>query len=1501
MTRFNLAPNLDTPQRVLLALQEARAKLQEMEQPQEIAIIGMAGRFPGADSVEQFWDNLCQGVNAIQVETAPANTEPSRYVNAYSSMADFDRFDAEFFGYAPREAELLDPQHRVFLECAWSALESTGYDPQRYPGAIAVYAGAALNSYLINLHTSPLSQSVDRVQAVVSNVMGLMPTRVSYKLNLRGPSCGIQTGCSTSLVAVHIACQSLLNQECDMALAGGVAIDASSHSGYWYQEDSIMSPDGYCRAFDAAARGTVFGNGVGIVVLKKLAAAIADGDFIYAVIKGSAINNDGSEKVGLTAPSVSGQAAVIRAALNKAGVSADTLQYLEAHGTGTALGDPIEIAALTKAFRTQTDRQQYCAIGSVKTNIGHLDAAAGISGLIKTALALKHQQIPPSLNFQNPNPQIDFANSPFFVNTCLTPWQSDSPRRAAVSSFGMGGTNAHAILESVAQPSLPSSHSHHLLLLSAKTPTALAASVNHLQHHLQHHSDQPIADVAYTLQVGRQPFAYRVAVVVQDQATAVSALEQCAIDNIQPSVSHRVAFLFPGQGSQYPQMGRELYESEPLFKTEIDRCCELLQPLDLRDRLFSSDPDALVPTALAQPALFVLEYALAQLWQSWGIRPEAMIGHSIGEYVAACLAGVMTLEEALKLVVLRGQLMQSCEPGAMLSIALPADQIKPMLFADLTLAAVNAPKQCVVSGSMSAIATLEQQLSQSSIASRRLQTSHAFHSATMEPIVPTFINQVRQVKLQPPRIPLISNITGTWMTHEQATDPNYWGQQLRQTVHFAAGLETLLQMSNLALLEVGAGRTLNTFARQISLSVPVFQSLRHPQAQTPDRTLMLDALGSLWKLGIEVNWNGFHATEKRQRVPLPTYPFERQRYWVDLDPQAVLNSASLESLIKHPDVSQWFYTPSWKQVPLVSTGKDQPSQCCLVLIDQSQFSQALVERLQHHHTVITVAISDRFTHTDQHYTLSPDQPDHYDLLVRSLQERNFLPQQVIHLWSREAPQFSSLVFLARSLPHQPFHLTVVTPEIHDVTGSEVSDPMKAIGLGAGQVISQEYPHIQVTPIDLMIPPIESPLFQKLVEQLIQELANPIPDRVAYRGHHRWVQSFESIALPPSSSVLRQSGVYLIAGDLVEGLGLIFAQSLAENIQAKLVLLGRAGLPQPADWDQWINTHAPQDPISRCLRTLQNLRATHEVDFHSVDLGNAQQVQTIAAQILEKYGTLHGLFHADTMGDRASCMITDLTPQIIDRQFRSKIQGVLNLQHTFQGHITDFYLLQSSLSTIAGGVGFAAYAAANHFLDHFAHSHRDSVPWISVNWDACRLDAADRPTGQTLLDLALTPTEVWQATERILSRPDLPQVVVSPADLRQRLRHTPLPSHDRPPVSTNYIAPRNDIEQTVAIAMQELLGIEKIGVEDNFFELGGHSLLAIQAVTRLRQTFQVELPMREFLFESPTVAGIAKVIADNLNGNAAMQNQQEILELLEQVEAMESEQINKPVSLFGGES
>lgn len=884
-----------------------------------IAIVGMAGRFPGAKTVDAFWQNLRSGVESITFftdeELIAAGIDSSvvrdpNYVKAAALLNDVDQFDASFFGFNPREAANMDPQQRIFLECAWEALENAGYDCQRCDDRIGVYAGVGWNNYLV-FNIAPdrkYLESAAGYQTVIGNEKDFLTTRVSYHLNLKGPSLDIQTACSTSLVATSLACQSLLNYQCDMALAGGISIHALQKAGYFYQEGGILSADGHCRAFDTQAQGTVPGSGVGIVVLKRLEDALADGDFIHAVIKGSAINNDGAMKVGYTAPSVEGQAEVIAEALALAGIEAESISYIEAHGTGTALGDPIELAALTKVFRESTNQKGFCAIGSVKTNIGHLDAAAGVTSLIKTVLALKHKQIPPSLHFEQPNPQIDFANSPFYVNTTLTDWQSThTSRRAGVSSLGIGGTNAHVILEE-APAIVPSgvSRPYQLLLLSAKTASALETATINLKNHLRQHLAINLADVAYTLQVGRKDFEHRCMVVVRDREDAIQTLESLDSQRVltnQETGERPIAFMFPGQGSQYVNMGRELYETEATFREQVDRCCELLKPhlgLDLRSILY---PDTVTDeitqqlrqTAIAQPAIFVIEYALAQLWLQWGIRPQALIGHSIGEYVAACLAGVFSLEVALLLVSARAQLMQQLPTGAMLAVPLSEQDIQPFLGNDLSLAAINGVAQCVVAGTQEAIETLQHQLSNQGIECRLLHTSHAFHSQMMEAIVEPFIQRVKTIRLQPPQIPYISNVTGTWITATQATDPAYWGKHLRQTVRFADGIQQLWQDPQQILLEVGAGRTLSTFAQHHPAKTTgqtVLTSLRHPQEQRSDVALMVQTLGQLWLNGISADWSGFYAHERRYRLPLPTYPFERQRYWIEPQARSPLSTTS---------------------------------------------------------------------------------------------------------------------------------------------------------------------------------------------------------------------------------------------------------------------------------------------------------------------------------------------------------------------------------------------------------------------------------------------------------------------------------------------------------------------------------------------------------------------------------------------------------------------------------
>ena len=879
-----------------------------------IAIVGMACRFPGAADLEQFWENLRSGVESIRSfsaeQLAAAGISPELladpdYVRAGAVLDDIDLFDAAFFDFNPREAEIADPQQRIFLECCWQALERAGCDPDTFPGAIGVFGGTGMSTYLLNnvLSNPDLVRTVAPFQIMIGADKDYLAPRTSYKLNLKGPSISVQTACSTSLVAVHLACQSLQDYQSDLALAGGVSVRVPQQVGYRYQEGGIASPDGHCRAFDRKAHGTVFGSGAGAVVLKRLADAIADGDPILAVIRGSAVNNDGAAKVGFTAPSVEGQVAVISEALAAAEVDGETIGYVEAHGTGTTLGDPIEIAALTKAFGLGAggagDPGERCAIGSVKTNIGHLDSAAGVAGLIKTVLALSHRQIPPSLHFEEPNPEIDFAASPFYVNTRLAEWKANGmPRRAGVSSFGIGGTNAHAILEEAPSrvPSGPS-RDPQLLLLSARTPSALETATDNLARHLEEHPEQPLADIAYTTQAGRKVFGHRRALVCRDRADAVAALRardpHRVLTLAQEARDRPVAFLFPGQGTQHVGMGRELYDGEPAFRRTLDECARLLIPhlgLDLRTVLYPSPETAeegalrLEQTALAQPALFAVEYALALLWQEWGVRPAAMLGHSIGEYVAACLAGVFSLGDALALVAARGRLMQGLPAGAMLAVPRPEAEVRELLGAALSLAAVNGAGFAVVSGPAEAVEALARQLGTEGVDCRRLHTSHAFHSAMMDPILPAFAAEVRKVRLAPPQIPFLSNLTGTWIDAAQAIDPDYWTRHLRETVRFAAGAGELLGDRSRVLVEVGPGRTLGTLVRQhpaAGAERVVVASLRRPQDGGGDADLLAGAVARLWLAGVRIDWPGYHAGESRHRVELPTYPFERRRFWLE--------------------------------------------------------------------------------------------------------------------------------------------------------------------------------------------------------------------------------------------------------------------------------------------------------------------------------------------------------------------------------------------------------------------------------------------------------------------------------------------------------------------------------------------------------------------------------------------------------------------------------------------
>ncbi len=898
-----------------------------------VAIIGMAASLPKAKNVDEFWQNLVNGVECITFYTDeeliesgidPEVVKNPYYVKAKGEVANVDIFDADFFGINPREAELTDPQHRMLLECAWEALEHAGYDSSKYDGRIGVFAGESMDYYLLlNVYPQIKKEiSAGSLLAAVGNDKDSLTTTISYRLNLTGPAITIQTSSSTSLVAVSVACQSLLTYQCDIALAGGITAGPPIKSGYKYQEGGIWSPDGHCRAFDAGAKGFVPAAGMGLAVLKRMEDAFADGDTVWAVIKGYAVNNDGSKKVSYHAPSVDAQAEVVAEALAVADWHPETVQYIETHGTGTYLGDPIEITALTQAFRTYTDKTKYCALGSLKTNIGHLDNAAGIAGLIKVALSLYHKKMTPTLHFKAPNPRIDFENSPFFVNTELREWQTNdagTPRRAGVTSLGMGGTNAHVVLEEAPVTAAEravretSDRSHQLLLLSARTPTALEKVGRNLAEHIKNNPGIDLADAAYTLAVGRRDMEQRRFVLGKDNEEAIGHLQDLTPGRVFDAECRRVdrpvVFMFSGQGAQYVDMGRELYLHEPVFKENIDRCATILLPLlglDLRGLLYPGLYDValargghesggsgetylpdLNQTWLTQPALFMIEYSLAQLWMEWGITPAGMIGHSIGEFVAACISGCLSLEDALKVVATRGRLMQAQDTGAMLSVEVGETEIDALLakdFPDLSLAAVNSPNHCVVSGKIEAVAGLEKALKDRNIYCRQLHTSHAFHSPMMEPARQAFAEVMAGVQLNAPKIPFISCVTGKWISAQEARSPHYWADQLRKPVRFSDGIREITNDPARLLLELGPGNSLCLLVKRFKNNggeESALSSLRHVKQTDPDTVFLLKTLGNLWLLGVCIRWQNYYKGELRHRIPLPAYPFERKRYWLE--------------------------------------------------------------------------------------------------------------------------------------------------------------------------------------------------------------------------------------------------------------------------------------------------------------------------------------------------------------------------------------------------------------------------------------------------------------------------------------------------------------------------------------------------------------------------------------------------------------------------------------------
>jgi acyl transferase domain-containing protein/thioesterase domain-containing protein/acyl carrier protein len=1357
----------------------------------DIAIVGMSVNVPGAEGVQTYWNNLRNGIesivpldrDALLDAGVPATTlaDPN-YVPHAALLEGFADFDAEFFGFSPKEAAILDPQHRKFLEVAWGAMENAGHPPESLSEPIGVYAGCGMGSYFyFNICSNP--GLVDEVGMFLlrhtGNDKDFLTTRVSHIFDLKGPSVNIQTACSTSLVAVHYACKALRSGECGMALAGGVTIDMPQGRGYLYKENEILSPDGHCHAFDHRAQGTVFGSGAGAVALRRLEDAQADGDHIWAVIKASAINNDGADKAGYLAPSVGGQASAIRQALDAADISAETIDYVECHGTGTYLGDPIEVSALTEAFRDSTKAQGYCRIGSVKTNIGHLDTAAGIAGLVKTSLGLKHREIPPSLSYEAPNPAIDFDGSPFKVNDRLTPWNSHSgPRRAGINALGVGGTNAHVILEEAPArgPSEDSDFPFHVLCLSGQSKAALNANATALADYLEANPEVDLADVAYTLKQGRRGFGKR-RVLVAETATQAAALLRAGdprqvFDHDRLGDAPEVVFSFPGGGAQYAGMARDLYETEPVFADWMDRGLEHLQPsldYDIRALWLPEEGDEVAANAQLQrpsaqlPLIMIVEYALAQLWISWGIRPAAMVGHSMGENTAACLAGVISFEDCIDLVLLRGRLFDRVPAGGMLSIALPLAEVEALIGDDLDIASVNAPSLTAVSGPQAALDRLAEALTSRDIDHQRIQIDIAAHSRMLDGILAEYRAFLAGLTLAAPQIPVISNRTGQPLTAEQAMDPDYWVGQLRNTVHFADCITSLAATPGRVFLEVGPGKALSALTQMSPAVQPgqVLSALRHPEQDIMDDAYFFGVIGRLWACGVEADWDQIWGEAKRHRLPLPGYQFQRSRYFIAPGTQRQQEDAALPR--RHGAIRDWGYRPAWRPRLAdcaldIATDLGETPQNWLIFADTCGLAAATATRLRAAgHRVSMVRPGDTYARlAPDDYILPPEQGRlGYGALLADLAEAEALPHRIAHFWLVTGPEehfrpgssffdrnlemgVSSLTALAQELGgldlDHPLHLSIFTTGAAQLNAEPLPYPEKSMIAGPAGVIPREFPGITCATVDIELPAqpgliatlrgaAPTDLTPRLLEELMAEPANAV---VAWRGDKRFEKSWRSQALPEASAEptpdlpgfkpgFKPGGSYLITGGY-GGIGLATAAHLMHHYGAKVALVSRQGLPPRANWPRYLASHSPANRTAQRIRAVQQLEeiGSGAVLPLTADICNSAEMRSALTKVEAEFGRLNGVFHGAGVIDDGPILAK--TEAQIARILAPKVTGLRVLDDLFPDGSLDLMVLFSSSSTVTRPAGQIDYVAANEYLNAYAaHRQGGQTRVVAIDW------------------------------------------------------------------------------------------------------------------------------------------------------------------------------------------
>jgi acyl transferase domain-containing protein/acyl carrier protein len=1492
----------------------------------------MAGRFPGARDLSGFWENLRTGTMSLTQLTddklrragVPEDflADPD-YIKVASLLDDIHLFEPALFGITPREAEAMDPQMRVLLETCHDGLQDAGYDPHRFGGRIGMYAGGRNNEYLTRYVRANLRfmEAIGEARARLANHADFLATLVSYHLGLRGPSITSVTACSTSLVTVHMACAALLNNECDMAVAGGVEIPLPAYRGYKYSEGGgILSSDGVIRPYDARASGTVFGAGAGVVVLKRLSEAVADRDAIHAVIIGSAINNDGAAKSAYAAPSEAGQAEVLASALRVASIDSASVGYVEGHGTGTSVSDPIEVAALNRVYGLGRRGGRDTALGSVKGNVGHLGAASGICGLIKAVYCVREGIIPASLNFSDPNPRLDLDAGPFYVVDRTAPWPQDpGPRRAAVSSFGAGGTNAHLILEQ--QPAAVQAHAtrpYHLLAFSARTPTALAAVEEAFRSHLSKsratEAARELADIAYTLTEGRPVCAVRRIKVVADQADAVRQLGAGRVDtahSVPRGLTPRAVFLLPGQGAQYVGMARQVYEHEPEFAAVLDRCCAMLRrtySLDLKSVLFPVTAEAAVQaeamlsrTSVSLPALFAVEYALARLLISWGVEPAAMVGHGVGEYVAAALAGVMDADDALRLVADCGLLIQSLPPGSMTVVLLPEDELRPLLAPDVDLAAVNAPGLCVVSGPEAAVRRLEMSLSERKVGTSRLRTSHAFHSRMMDPVLESFADRVAAVRLQAPRTPFGSNVTGDWITTEQAVDPAYWARHIRACVRFGDAVRPLLADDGYYFAEVGPGHALSNLVTETATSPAMHRSkpvvavpmLRAARDEGDDLRFLLEGLGRLWSYGCFVDWQRFWAHEKRGRVHVPTYPYERESFWVN--PAGGEPGGAGVSPGEGP-----LYVPTWTETtPSPTSAADDGSAWVVFAHPGEAVTNELIRLMRAGcPNVVVVSAGGKYAETaDGSRTVRPREAADYGRLTSAVLGAGPKRVRLVHAWllggaparteqatvrkHLDLGLYSLLLILqefSRTATETTLDVSVLTSSMQDVLGDGAVHPAKAAVCGLLKTMPREMPSVSVRGVDVGAGRAET-----VAAQLFRELGSGSAEgEVALRGRKRWALRYSAIRLdeavgrPP---VLKDKGVYVITGGL-DGLGRDLAKELARLARARIVLVGGSGLPPRSAWAS-LAAGSPEEALRERVRAaLAVEKAGGHVLACTGDVADEVRMREIRAEVMRAHGQVDGVFHlAGVMGGGLAEVRAQ---EVMGKVLAPRVLGAYVLDRVFRPPLLVLY---SSIPAVAGDCVQSGYAGASACLDAYAQAQ-----WgpgrhvVSVSWPQCPdVDIASRAQ-DSLPDMhqegAISPAEAAGVLWSILASGTGPQVVVSPGGMLRREKlasrvavgdpgaadaRASVASRAARYVDTPYAPPQTDVERMLAVLWRQAVGVSQVGLDDDFHELGVTSISAVRLVRRISEVFEVDVSVREF-FDWRTLRAAAGAVRAALQRN-----------------------------------